>query len=136
MDKKMVELNDFMFKDDFLALTDLQVQKALQIINAEFSGVYTLWSFLPPDEARAKRELCINYLVAWKLVQLYPDSALNASSTGGLPLSSKKAGPIFIKYKDTVRQGDSMLSMLTTNQYGVEALTMIQSAPEMFMVFA
>ena len=136
MDKKMVELNDFMFKDDFLALTDLQVQKALQIINAEFSGVYTLWSFLPPDEARAKRELCINYLVAWKLVQLYPDSALNGSSTGGLPLSSKKAGPIFIKYKDTVRQGDSMLSMLTTNQYGVEALTMIQSAPEMFMVFA
>ena len=136
MDKKMVELNDFMFKDDFLALTDLQVQKALQIINAEFSGVYTLWSFLPPDEARAKRELCINYLVAWKLAQLYPDSALNVSSTGGLPLSSKKAGPIFIKYKDTVRQGDSMLSMLTTNQYGVEALTMIQSAPEMFMVFA
>ena len=136
MDKKMVELNDFMFKDDFLALTDLQVQKALQIINAEFSGVYTLWSFLPPDEARAKRELCINYLVVWKLVQLYPDSALNVSSTGGLPLSSKKAGPIFIKYKDTVRQGDSMLSMLTTNQYGVEALTMIQSAPEMFMVFA
>ena len=136
MDKKMVELNDFMFKDDFLALTDLQVQKALQIINAEFSGVYTLWSFLPPDEARAKRELCINYLVAWKLVQLYPDSALNVASTGGLPLSSKKAGPIFIKYKDTVRQGDSMLSMLTTNQYGVEALTMIQSAPEMFMVFA
>ena len=136
MDKKMVELNDFMFKDDFLALTDLQVQKALQIINAEFSGVYTLWSFLPPDEARAKRELCINYLVAWKLVQLYPDSALNVSSTGGLPLSSKKAGPIFIEYKDTVRQGDSMLSMLTTNQYGVEALTMIQSAPEMFMVFA
>ena len=136
MDKKMVELNDFMFKDDFLVLTDLQVQKALQIINAEFSGVYTLWSFLPPDEARAKRELCINYLVAWKLVQLYPDSALNVSSTGGLPLSSKKAGPIFIKYKDTVRQGDSMLSMLTTNQYGVEALTMILSAPEMFMVFA
>ena len=135
MDKKMVELNDFMFKDDFLALTDLQVQKALQIINAEFSGVYTLWSFLPPDEARAKRELCINYLVAWKLAQLYPDSAVNVSSTGGLPLSSKKAGPIFIKYKDTVRQGDSMLSMLTTNQYGVEALTMIQSAPEMFMVF-
>ena len=135
MDKKMVELNDFMFKDDFLALTDLQVQKALQIINAEFSGVYTLWSFLPPDEARAKRELCINYLVAWKLAQLYPDSAVNVSSTGGLHLSSKKAGPIFIKYKDTVRQGDSMLSMLTTNQYGVEALTMIQSAPEMFMVF-
>jgi hypothetical protein len=132
----MLELNDFMFKNDFDSLTDLQLQKALQIINAEFSGVYTLWSFLPPDVARAKRELCINYLVAWKLVQMYPDSSLNVSGTGSLPLSSKKAGPIFLKYKDMVRQEESILSMLTTNQYGIEALTMIQSAPEMYMVFA
>ena len=62
-------------------------------------------------------------------------SLLARLSSGGLPLSSKKAGPIFIKYKNLVRQEDSILSMLTTNQYGVEALTMIQSAPEMYMVF-
>lgn len=132
----MLELNDFIFKDDFVNLTDLQFAQALQIINAEFSGVYTLWSFLPPDEARAKRELCVNYLVAWKLMQVYPDNALNASGTGGIPISSKKAGPIFIKYRELLRQEDSILSMLTTNQYGIEALTMIQSAPEMYMVFA
>lgn len=132
---KYVELNDFIFRDKFLDLTDLQFAQALQMINAEFSGVYKLWSILPPDEARAKRELCINYLIAWKLTQMYPDSAIDVVSTGGMPLASKKAGPIFIRYKETLRQDDSVLSMLSTNQYGIEALTLIQSAPEMFMVY-
>lgn len=135
MEKRMLLLEDFTFKDKFVDLTDLQFSQALQMVNAEFSGVYTLWSILPPDEGRAKRELCINYLLAWKLASMYPEQALDVSGTGGLPLSSKKAGPIFIKYKNLVRQEDSILSMLTTNQYGVEALTMIQSAPEMYMVF-
>ena len=131
----MLLLEDFTFKDKFVDLTDLQFSQALQMVNTEFSGVYTLWSILPPTERRAKRELCINYLLAWKLASMYPDQALEVSGTGGLPLSSKKAGPIFIKYRNMVRQEDSILSMLTTNQYGVEALTMIQSAPEMYMVF-
>lgn len=135
MEKRMLLLEDFTFKDKFVDLTDLQFSQALQMVNAEFSGVYTLWSILPPDERRAKRELCINYLLAWKLASMYPEQALGVSGTGGLPLSSKKAGPIFIKYKNLVRQEDSILSMLTTNQYGVEALTMIQSAPEMYMVY-
>lgn len=134
--KRMLLLDDFKFRDRFIGLTESQFTQALQIINAEFSGVYTLWSILPPDEAYAKRELCINYLVAWKLASMYPENAVDISGTGGVPLISKKAGPIFIKYKSLVRQEDSILSMLTTNQYGIEALTMIQSAPEMYQVFA
>jgi len=135
-DTHFVELNDFKFKDRFEGLSDDQFLSALQIINAQFSGVYSLWSFLPPDDARAKRELCINYLVAWKLVQMYPENAIGVAGTGGMPIGSKKAGPIFIKYKNMVRQEESTLAMLTTNQYGMEALTMIQSAPETYMVFA
>jgi hypothetical protein len=132
----MMDLADFKFRDKFLNLSEEQLQQALQIVNAQFSGVYTLWSFLPPEDAHAKRELCINHLVAWKLVQLYPENATGVSGTGGMPIGSKKAGPIFIKYKNMVRQEDSVLAMLTTNQYGIEALTMIQSAPENYMVFA
>lgn len=131
-----VELNDFMFRDKFVDLSDAQLMVALQAVNAQFSGVYSLWSFLPPDDARAKRELCINYLWAWKLVQLYPEKAIGVAGTGGMPIGSKKAGPIFIKYKNLVRQEESTLSMLTTNQYGIEALTMIQNAPENYTVFA
>lgn len=130
----MMELNDFRFKDEFINLTEPQFAKALQITNAQFSGVYSLWSILPPEESKAKRELCISYLLAWKLVEMYPDQALNAAGTGGMPLSSKKVGPIFIKYKSMVRQEDSTLAMLTTNHYGIEALTMLQSAPETYMV--
>ena len=136
MAQQFVELNDFRFKDRFVGLTDTQFAEALQIVNAQFSGVYSLWSILPPEDARAKRELCINYLIAWKLVQMYPETATGVAGTGGMPIGSKKAGPIFIKYKNMVRQEDSILSMLTTNQYGIEALTMIQSAPEQYMVFA
>lgn len=133
----MIRLDDFKFKDKFIDLTDIQLSQAVSIINAQFSGVYSLWSFLSPDEARAKRELCINYLLAWKLMDMYPDSAIEASGMGSMPLSSKKAGPIFIKYRDTVRQsGSGLLESLTTNSYGIQALAMIQSAPEMYMVFA
>lgn len=132
---KFLELNDFIFKDKFVGLSDSQFAQALRIINAQFSGVYSLWSILPPADARAKRELCVNYLVAWQLVQLYPEMAIGVSGTGGIPLSSKKAGPIFLKYKETLRQDESVLSMLTTNQYGIDALTMIQSAPEMYQVY-
>lgn len=134
---KFAELSEFKFRDRFQGITDTQLAQAYQIINAQFSGVYSLWRLLPPEDARAKRELCINYLIAWKLMDMYPDSALDATGTGAMPLESKKVGPISIKYKNTVRQGDSgILMMLTTNEYGLQALTMLQSAPEMYMVFA
>lgn len=54
-----------------------------------------------------------------------------------MPLASKKAGPIFIKYKDVVRQsGSGVLEMLTTNQFGMEALMMIQCAPENYQFYS
>lgn len=133
--KQFIDIADFRFRDRFIDLSDAQFAQALQMVNAQFSGVYSLWSILPPEDAHAKRELCINYLIAWKLAQMYPESAIRVSGTGGMPLSSKKAGPIFIKYRNMVGQEGSVLSMLTTNSYGVEALTMIQSAPEMYQVF-
>lgn len=134
----MPEPFNFMFRDRFTGLSTEQISNALDIVNTQFSGVYTLWSILPPDKADAKRELCINYLLAWKLMQLYPDAETSGTSgTGAIPLSSKKVGPIFIKYRDLVRQsGSGILDLLTTNAYGIEALSMIQSAPECFEVFA
>ena len=131
----MLELEDFRFKDRFVGLTDMQLQSALQAVNAQFSGVYTLWSLLPPEQAKVKRELCVNYLVAWKLAMLYPEAALDAGGSGSMPLKSKKVGPISIAYKDMVRRaGSGVMEMLTTNQYGLEALMMIQSAPENYIL--
>lgn len=129
-----MDLDDFKFKDNFVDITSVQIQEALQMVNAQFSGVYSLWSLLPPGEASSKRELCINYLLAWQLASLYPSQTVGIGGTGGMPLLSKKAGPIFIKYRDMVRQsGSGVLEMLTTNQFGLEALMMIQNAPENYM---
>lgn len=134
---EFMDLDDFRFKDNFINLTETQIHRALQMVNAQFSGVYTLWNMLPPGEASAKRELCINYLLAWQLMTSYPSQAVGVSGTGGLPMQSKKAGPIFIRYRDVVRQsGSGVLEMLTTNQFGLEALSMIQCAPENYMVYA
>lgn len=131
-------LNDFKFRANFTEdLNEGMVVSALLSVNAQFTGVYTLWSSLPEKEAKAKRELCINYLIAWKLMMLYPDLVLYGSGVGGIPVSSKRAGPISIHYRDLVRQsGTGILDLLTTNQYGLEALLMIESAPEMYQVFA
>lgn len=131
-----VDIADFKFSHNFINLTVEQLQKALQIINAQFSGVYSLWSMLPPPERDAKRELCVNYLLAWQLMTLYPLQVTGVGGTGGMPLASKKAGPVFIKYRDVVRQsGSGTLDMLTTNQFGLEALQMLQSAPENYMFY-
>lgn len=130
-----ITYNNFSFKDKFIGLSDVQFNEALQIVNAQFSGVYTLWALLPPSDALAKRRLCINYLVAWKLADMYPESAEGITGTGGMPLAMKKAGTLMVKFKTTVRQSGA-LELLESNNYGLNALAMIQSAPEAFAFIA
>lgn len=133
--KPYIQLEDFMFSEKFVDLTEVQLGRALQIVNAQFSGVYSLWAFLPPDERDAKRKLCINYLVAWQLAMLYPEQAILGSGSGGIPLKSKKIDYISLQYRDVVRAaGSGVLDILTTNEWGMEALVMIQSAPENYML--
>lgn len=128
-------IDDFRLRNRFQDLTEDQIYQALQMVNAQFSGVYRLWSFLPPDEKRAKRELCINYLLGWQLANSYPENAVGVQGVGAVPLSSKKIGPISLGYRDLVRQsGSGVLDMLTTNEFGIQALLMIQTAPENFML--
>lgn len=130
-----LELEDFMFSDHFIDLTDAQLGRALQIVNAQFSGVYSLWALLPPTERDAKRKLCINYLLAWQLAMLYPEQAIVNGGSGSMPVKSKKVDYISIQYRDVVRSaGSGMLDLLTTNEWGMEALVMIQSAPENYIL--
>lgn len=133
--KPYIELEDFMFSDKFVDLTEVQLGRALQIVNAQFSGVYSLWAFLPPPERDAKRKLCINYLCAWQLATLYPEQAILSAGSGGMPLKSKKIDYITLQFRDVVRaSGSGILDMLTTNEWGLEALMMIQSAPENYIL--
>lgn len=50
-------------------------------------------------------------------------------------MKSKKIDYISLQYRDVVRAaGSGVLDMLTTNEWGMEALMMIQSAPENYML--
>lgn len=131
----MLKLDEFRFRNRFTEdITDAIFTQAIQAVNAQFSGVYSLWSLLPPAERDAKRELCISYLIAWELANSYPEYTIGISGSGGMPVRSKRAGPVSIAYRDVVRQGGSVLDMLTTNEFGLHALTMLQTAPENFVL--
>ena len=52
-----------------------------------------------------------------------------------MPVKSKKIDYISIQYRDLVRAaGSGVLDMLTTNEWGMQALVMIQSAPENYIL--
>jgi hypothetical protein len=129
-----MELNEFMFRDKMPGISDEQLASVCEIVNIMFSGVNELWSILDEDTRNAKRRLLFSYLVAWQLCNLYPDYMQGVSSSGGLPLLSKSINDIHLTYKDMARQEGSNTELLQTNVFGINALFMIQSAPETFML--
>lgn len=134
-------LQDFMFGNRFRDLTDPEIDEAISYVNAMFPGVAYLWGaeycVLTDEERNAKRLTCYNFLTCWYLVQNYPSKVvggISGGSMGGLPLESKSMNDVAVKFRNVVRQG-SQMSLLTTNSYGVQALEMMQSAPENFVLF-
>lgn len=135
----LLRLQDFLYADRFQDITEPDIEMAVAYINTMFSGVQYLWGseycILSPEEREAKRLLCYNNLVAWRLMQMYPGKVTEGSgSMGPMPLESKSISLVNIKYKNIIRQGGSM-ALLTTNAYGIDALEMIQSAPENFVLY-
>jgi hypothetical protein len=124
---------DFMFGDNFEELESGEIERAGEAVRVLFYGVSTLWSMLPRAIAERKRELCYQYLTAWQLAMWYPERVLGVANNGGLPLQSKSVKNIALTFKDMTRQAGS-LEELQTNSFGVQALSMIQSAPENFMM--
>jgi len=130
-----------MFKDRFRDITDQELQVAVSYVNAMFSGVSSLWGgeycTLTLEEREAKRLTCYNFLVAWYLMQNYPGHVVGGVSgggMGGMPLESKSMNDVAVKFKGIIRQNSSM-EMLTTNTFGMQALEMIQTAPENYVLY-
>ena len=136
-----MRLQDFMFANRFRDFNDPELQEAVSYVNAMFPGVASLWSAeycpLTDEERNAKRFTCYNFLVAWYIVQNYPSrvvGGVSGGAMGGMPLESKSIEDVSIKYKNVIRQGGA-LALLTTNTFGIQALEMLQSAPENFVLF-
>jgi hypothetical protein len=109
------------------------IDAACVAIEAEWSGIFTLWSTFDQPTQVAKQNLLEGYLVAWWLADMYPTKVKGIQSDGGMPLTSKSIGGVSISRKDLKEQ--TGLSQLMSNAFGMKAFSLMKSAPEMFQLF-
>jgi len=132
----MTSFEDFEFAQYFTGITAQQVNKALDRVTAQWYGLLNgdLWASLPQSVQAAKMDAMSDLLVAWYLANNFPDRVVNAIANGAVPLSSKSIDGVSVSYKD-IENVQGELKLLMTNQWGVAALQMFQSAPERFLLF-
>lgn len=123
-----------MFAGNFPALTDDEINSACGFVSVMFSGVLRLWSVLPADIREQKRNLCMNLLVAWYLLDTKPQSATGVLGNGGMAVSSKSIGGTSLSFEGMDAQEG--IKQLNSNVFGQKALIMIQGAPERFGIYA
>ena len=123
---------DFRFANRFTELPEGAVEEAITYIEVAWYGITTLWAKLPSEVRSEKRELCINYLVAWYLADLYPASIQGVYTQNGANIRSKNIGGTEISFNP--RKVQASLEVLTTNILGLRALDMIASCHDMFLL--
>ena len=88
-------VESFMFRNKFKdTLTDEEIQLAINCIEADWSGVSTMWRVLPAQQREMKINLTMNYLVAWWLADYEPSLVTGVFTTGGVPLIEKEIGGV------------------------------------------
>lgn len=125
---------DFKYASNFPSLTDEQIGDAYDTVCIMFSGVKTLWGVLAEPIRTQKRELCLNLLTAWYLLDTNPGAAVGVLGNGGMAVSSKSIGGTSLSFADMDAQEG--MAQLNSNLFGQKALMMIQSAPERFGLYA
>lgn len=123
---------DFMFSSRFTELPVGAIEEAIAYIEVAWCGIRTLWSKFSPVLREQKRDLCINYLVAWYLADLYPASIQGVYTQNGANIRSKNIGGTEISFNP--RKVQASLEVLTTNIFGIRALDMITTCPDMFLL--
>lgn len=127
-------VESFMFRNKFKdKLTDEDIQLAINCINADWSGVTTLWRVLPVTQRENKVNLTLNYLVAWWLADAYPTLVDGVFTTGGVPLVEKEIGGVRLHFKDQKVQDN--YTKLKSNYFGLRALDLLLSAPEKYQLY-
>lgn len=124
---------DFMYSANFPSLGEGVINKAYETVSVMFSGVQQLWACLPDPLRTSKRNLCMQLLTAWYLLDFYPGAAVGVAGNGGIPLTSKSIGGVSVSFAQTEAQEG--ISQLSSNVFGHKALAMIQSAPERFGLY-
>lgn len=124
---------EFLFGRNFSSnITSTDIQNAYLEVSTKYYGVNTLWEKLPDPIKTDKRNLCMNYLTAWYLCSVYP-SEVKGVDSDSRPLSSKSIGGVSVSFLSLV--GQDALTELTTNTFGLQAKSMIESAPERMGIY-
>lgn len=126
--------NDFIYADNFPTLTDTEINTAYTEVSVMFSGVNSLWAVLNEPTRTQKRNLLMNLLTAWYLLDMNPESASGVIGNGGMAVNSKSIGGTSLSFQDMDAQEG--LKELNTNVFGQKALIMMQGAPERFGIYA
>lgn len=126
--------SNFKYAENFPSLTDEQIGSAYETVLVMFSGVNELWGVLAEPVRTKKRELCLNLLTAWYLMDTDPTSAVGVLGNGGMAVTSKSVGGTSLSFQGMDAQEG--MAQLNSNLFGQKALMMIQSAPERFGLYA
>lgn len=125
--------SDFTYSSNFPTLTPSQITAAIGVVETMYSGILECWADLSDPLRTNKRLLVENLLIGWYLANMYPSAVRGIVANGGLPLSSKSIGGTSVSFQTIATQRG--LEALLSNTFGLQALQMILSAPEMMSIY-
>ena len=118
------------------------IDRCIDDIYTMYAGVQTLWAEQTSDIYFNKTQLCMLFLLAWYIADVFPTYALGVVGTGGMALKSKSIGGVKIVFGTPGGDGIGMnknykdtLAGLLTNKYGKLAYDMITQACKKLTVF-
>lgn len=111
-------------------ITDAILEEAIESVYSMWVGVSYLWSGHDKQVWFEKTRLCYRLLICWYIADLYPEFSSGIMTTAGLPIVSKKIGPISIVYGKEALTPNSidLLSPLLSNAFGAKAHLMIKTS--------
>ena len=123
-------LTSFRFKTYFTGISEEEMQLLLDEAEVSWAGVRQMWGMLDETNRNSKRDLCMNYICAWYIADMFPKNLKpGIFSSGGSPLSHKTIDGVTVGYKN--RGLPSGMEPFESNVFGLKALDMIINAPDM-----
>ena len=124
---------DFLYAANFPDMSDDEINSAYEVVSALYSGVNSLWAVLDAKTREKKRNLCLNMLTAWYLLDLNPSRASGVMGNGGMAVDSKSIGGTSLSFQSMEAQEG--VKQLNSNVFGQKALMLLQGAPERFGIY-
>lgn len=122
-------------------ITNDFLDRCIDDVYTMYIGVQTLWARQTPDIYFGKTQVCMLFLIAWYIADVFPTYAIGVAGTGGMALKSKSIGGVKVVFGTPGGDGlganktyrDTLVGLLT-NKYGKLAYDMILQSVRKFTV--